>query len=284
MQENEQNKDEKNPETQTPQPSPDGPIPARSPGRPPKMRVDSVNISTDLELDERFIKFCKLANIQEPKGLLTVIALYKYATRHCAADGNMSEIPYGIISERTYWGTEDDEPHAKFLIECLINSKILTKDLTISDWCETQPHAIKRAHNLKYYQKQQDTGSKTISDNFSAEKSDIGCREAKRREEKRSEKQKTAFPHPPAFFNPAPQNSTNVKDKLKSLALKMAQTFNLLTNSNEMNMIYQNLTKITNATSYENAESIAEQIQTGYANGRIKKPVAVLIKETQKYE
>lgn len=159
--------------------------PTEKRGRPLKVRIDSVNIPTDLELDERFIEFRELSDSTEGEALLSVISLYKYVARHNAATGSVANLSDEKCARRCYW-----EKDPSLFVESLVESKILTSEKIIADWVFSQPHAIKRSHNIAYYQQQKEQELeefKLISEDLSAEKAENGYREEKT-EQRRKEK------------------------------------------------------------------------------------------------
>ena len=266
------NSSDKSPESKAQQPSPSG---TRSPGRPPKMRIDSINIPTDLELDERFIEFRELTGATEAQALLSVFALYKYAARHRAADADLSNIKPKLLAKRCYW----PDSNAEIFLEALVESEILTKNLHIADWLETQPHATRRSRNLQYQKKQRDAEFKTISDNYDNEIPENGVREDQRRKEKRRSDQIRERPDSEKRLENA-EIEVNVKENLISTVDNLAKTLvitdpvDYTTTLNWMQTLLHN----SNSTTVLN---VAEKIKNQAAKKKIAKPVGYIITTIQ---
>lgn len=122
----------------------------RGPGRPRANRIDWFSISTDLELDEKFLAFCKITGASEGQALLSIITLYKYVARHRAMDGSVAGIPSETLAERCYW---TDTSNSNAFTQALQKAGFLDKDLNLTDWFDFQPHAKECKRKYDYRQK-----------------------------------------------------------------------------------------------------------------------------------
>lgn len=247
-----------------------GPDPQRSPGRPPKMRIDSFNIDTNLELDERFVEFRELTETTEAEALFSIMTLYKYVARHQAATGSVKNLSDEKLAKRCYWQKEPE-----LFIKALIESGFLTPDRIIADWRQTQPHATRRAYNLQHYQKQKDKEFQSISVNFNTEIPEMRSdRSEKRRQRRQIRSEKT---HDSEKRLENAETDSNVSKSLLQIVDNLAQTFGITSDNEDYTTIYNWLQSLMHQTSPTIVLEIVSKIKQQVSAGKVKKPVGYLI-------
>ncbi len=252
----------------------------RSPGRPRSNRIESFNTDSFMRQNKKFIRFKRKLKLSEEKAWTIITSMLCYVAQSQALTPIIDDVE--LFAEFCYW---DDKP--EILINALISVNFLTETLEISNWFQNQPHAARKLHDHRYYQKQKDNedlnGNSGVVREFpqgNSRKLGQYRSESEKKQESKKSDQNRKMPD----SEKRPLNVDNLTDVANKSTLKLidvvndlAKTFKISTESKDYSTIFLWMKILLENTDGNTVIATKDKLKQRYLEGKMRKPVGYLI-------